>query len=144
MRALQQVHAIFSEGAAIHFHPDAFEPNETQGNAVPLPVTPGPVHLTFFNDPEGDHSGGGTADTDRLSLTAYGGQSNTNETTTLHAGQSLRLRPWDGKSPPPRPHAARTPHGAFCHPGEVGTGQRLVAKVELPIPSRRREAQAPP
>jgi hypothetical protein len=86
------VHAIFSDGAKIHFHPDAYEPNETQAAAKPMPPGGAALPLTFFSDADGDHSGGGVTDNDWFSFNAYGGESYTVETLGLLSGCDTFLR----------------------------------------------------
>lgn len=76
--ALKDVFAFL----AIEFFPDAMEPNDAANAAAPaiLPNA-GPVHLTFFADPDGD--GAGAADTDIFRLDATGGTGYTIETLNL-------------------------------------------------------------
>ncbi len=81
-----EMRSIFADGVEIRFYPDAYEPNETQAAAKAVPADGSSIPLTLFVDPDGDRSGGGTADVDWLSFSATTGWSYTIETTNLLSG----------------------------------------------------------
>ncbi len=78
--------SIFSNGTRINFYPDAYEPNDTRSAANSIPADGSLIHLTFFTDLDGDHSGGGITDVDWFSFSAKRGWPYTVETLNLLSG----------------------------------------------------------
>ena len=73
----------------IEYFPDAFEPNDTTGQATLLYPNGGAVHLTYFADPEGD--GKGAADTDLFAFDAAGGAVYTAQTFNTYSDANTNL-----------------------------------------------------
>jgi hypothetical protein len=66
---------------SVQYFPDAFEPNNTAGQAGTIVSNASPLALTLFYDPDGDHKGQG--DTDVFALDATSGVTYTIETLNL-------------------------------------------------------------
>jgi hypothetical protein len=90
--------SIFSDGLEIHFFPDAFEPNATQGAAKPLLPDGSLNHLTLFVDLDGDRSGDEVNDTDWFSFPAVSGVPYTIETVNLLSGCDTSLAIYNAAS----------------------------------------------
>ena len=90
--------SIFSDGVQIYFYPDAYEPNDTQATASPVPADGSLIHATFFTDPDGDHSGGGATDVDWFSFPATVNYQYTIETTNLLSACDTKLTLFDASA----------------------------------------------
>ena len=83
--------SIFGDGVEIEFFEDAHEPNDLQGEAVPIAVDGVALHSTFFVDPELDGSGGSVNDADWFSFDALQDYPYEIETLNLWSAADTRI-----------------------------------------------------
>src|SRR6185436_2986562 len=95
---LAAMKSIFSTGVEMHSFPDTFESNETQAAAKPVSPNGSLNHATFFRDPDGDGSGGGTTDVDWYSFVAASGTPYTIETLNLLSGCDTLLQVYNSSA----------------------------------------------
>ncbi len=92
---LAELISIWGDGVEIEYFEDAQEPNGTDGTAAPIATDGSLVHNTFFNDPEGDGSGGRVRDTDWFSFSAATDVTYRIETLNLWSGADTTMTLFD-------------------------------------------------